>query len=291
MVKIKKRIAWKDLQVGDMFIDGSQVIDIKEWEESKCYKLTSINGDTLVCAYTHLLKAIIRDKSLNGAVINNTKGLFPLSEQVRRESDILQDIWISTEDIFNCFNDPNLDVFLLDNKDNEYPLGKIELFRDGEPLKCRCITTTYGFYTTGDFVNHNCGSGQVSSQINASHIIMTTLDGFKTSPIIQKACKAETTQEMREIIFHGLKDLYHDAGIKEDDFNIQMIARKLTSYKRGKNGIEPIQPGEKADIVSMISLGNKNNIFKKAELSAGYNVLTKPTKQTLKKDAANDILR
>lgn len=76
----------------------------------------------------------------------------------------------------------------------------------------------------------------------------------------------------------------------EDDFNIMMVARKLTSYKRTNEGLQPVNPGEKADIVSMSVVGNKDNIFKRSELTAGYKYLTKPTDQTVSDDAANDIL-
>ena len=36
---------------------------------------------------------------------------------------------------------------------------------------------------------------------------------------------------------------------------------------------------------------NRNNVFKVVELSAGYKHLTTPRKQTLPKDAVNEILR
>lgn len=134
------------------------------------------------------------------------------------------------------------------------------------------------------------GSGEVDAQLHGSKIIMNTLDGYRSSPIIQKMTEVKTTEEMREILYKGLKDQYEGAGIKQDDFNIMMVARKLTSYKRTNEGLKPIQPGEKADIVSMATVGNMNNIFKTSELTSGYKHLTKPQTQTLKRDAANDLL-
>lgn len=135
------------------------------------------------------------------------------------------------------------------------------------------------------------GGTQIVAQLNTSNTIMHTLDGWSSSPIIKKMQEAKTTEEMREILYHGLKDAYASANIKQDDFNIQMVARKLTSYKRENGGVRPINPGEKADIVSMSTVGNSNNIFKSSELTSGYKHLTVPRKQTLKKDAANQILR
>lgn len=134
------------------------------------------------------------------------------------------------------------------------------------------------------------GGTQIVAQLNTSNTIMHTLDGWSTSHVIQEMQKAETTEEMRQILYKGLKDAYASANIKQDDFNIQMVARKLTSYKRENGTVRPINPGEKADIVSMGTLGNANNIFKSSELTSGYKHLTMPTKQKLGKDAANQIL-
>ena len=55
--------------------------------------------------------------------------------------------------------------------------------------------------------------------------------------------------------------------------------------------IDGIQGAEYSDIISIKSIGNINNIFKVVELTSGYKYLTTPTKQTLKKDAVNEILR
>ena len=357
-----EEIFWKDLQVGNIFEDGSICEEIQDWQMKPCYELKISNHNPIVLSFDHLI---------SGKILINNEEITNLEKSANARENIgeTDPSWICVEDIYDMFTNFHaaIDICADSNDCLEY----VKEFRGLEPQRVRCISSSTGYYETNGIIHHNTarklfyclsetmvaddcgysgpeeersalnclmpeghvclkcahatqgggfikkgdmigghistglsealtqlsmkqkhvGTGQVTGQINASHTIMNTLDGFKTSPIIQRASEAETTQEMREIIFHGLKDLYHDAGIKEDDFNIQMIARKLTSYKRGKNGVEPIQPGEKADIVSMVSLGNKDNIFKKAELSAGYKILTKPTEQTLKKDAANDILR
>lgn len=135
------------------------------------------------------------------------------------------------------------------------------------------------------------GSSQVSQQQNNSNVIMGTLDGWSTSKIIQKMSESKSTEEMRQILYEGLKDQYHNAGIKQDDFNIQMVAKKLTSYKRTNNGLQPVNPGEKCDIVSIGTIGNSNNIFKVSQLSSGYKYLTNPLKQKVYKDAANQIMK
>jgi hypothetical protein len=125
---------------------------------------------------------------------------------------------------------------------------------------------------------------------NSAAVIMSTLDGWGTSSLIQNMRDAETTEEMRQILYKGLKDEYKKANIKQDEFNLQMIAKKMTSYKRSDNGLRPVDSEEKADIVSIGAVGNSNNIFKTVELSAGYNTLTKPNNQTIVTDAANQII-
>ena len=134
------------------------------------------------------------------------------------------------------------------------------------------------------------GTLETSAQQAETKVIMATLDGWGTSPIIEQMRAASTTEEARDILYRGLTDLYKSAKVKEDPFNIQAVARFLTSYKRTENGVVPIQPGEKCDIVSMAAVGNAHNIFKIAELGTGYKALTKPREDILEPDAANAIL-
>lgn len=120
--------------------------------------------------------------------------------------------------------------------------------------------------------------------------IMNALDGWSTSDIIKKMTKANTTEERRQILYEGLKQEYKNANIRIDDFNLQMIARKLTSYKRDGGGVRPVEDNECCDIVSMLAVGNGNNIFKKLELKTGYKEVTKPLKQRINTDAVNQII-
>ena len=350
---------WKDLSIGDEFVDGSVCEEIQDWRMKPCYEIKIEGNNPIVLSNDHLLYGLI--------TINNTKiSNFEKSKICRKNVGELDEDWLCVEDIYEMYN---LNANISIATDECLNLIYIKPFMDLKPQKVRCISTNTGHYETNGLLHHNTarklfycmsdvqvvndcgytgdnrnalnclmpeghicakcahstqggddikegdlvggrvstamsealtqlsmkqkhvGSSEVAGQINVSNTIMATLDGWSTSPVIQDALKCKTTQEMRETIFNGLKKLYSDAGIKEDDFNIQMVARKLTSYKRTNNGIEPIQPGEKADICSMMVLGNKDNIFKRSELSTGYKYLTKPTEQTLKRDAANEILR
>lgn len=348
------KIHWRDLEVGDTFVDGSQVVELQPWSKKVCYSLQIDGYDSIALSHDHLLYGEI---FINGKVVDYLEK----SEKARANVGEFDKKWICVEDIYEFYR---LGAAISLND-----VGKllyIKPFKNGKPQKVRCISTTTGFYETNGLIHHNTarklfysmsdtqvakdcggpyidamhcsmpeghvcekcanltkggqnvregqligglistnmsealtqlsmkqmhvGSSQVKEQQNGSTVIMGTLDGWSTSPVIKKMIECKTTEEMRQTLYEGLRDLYHDAGIKQDDFNIQMVARKLTSYKRVPGGVRPINPGEKCDIVSIGTVGNANNIFKISELSSGYKHLTKPIKQKLKTDAANQIL-
>lgn len=350
---MKKRleINWDEVQVGDIFAeDKSVVVDIFDWEERKCYELTSELG-SMIASDTHLF-AIRND--------DNKKSL--LSEE--QKAILLEESnnWFSSEDIFNKFNNGE-EIYLL----NGEKLLNIELFDEGRLQKCRCIQTNTGTYEINGFLSHNSarklfygmsdimvvkdcggthestlscllpeghicekcahstkgghnvkvgdyvgglvstnlsepltqlsmkqmhvGSSEAANQQDHAKIIMATYDGWGTSPIVAKAKEAKDYLEARQIISDELKEVYKDAGVAQDPFNIEMIARKMTSYKRVPGvGLVPVKEGEMCTIVGMQSIGNSSNIFKNAELSSGYRILTKPVKQEIKPDAVNPLL-
>lgn len=137
----------------------------------------------------------------------------------------------------------------------------------------------------------------VTSEANAkgdqADIIIDTYDAFKTSPIIQEAIKETTTYGRRQKLTEGIQNAYEIAGKPVDDFLIQTITRKMTSYRTDhKLGMVPIEDPEKelADIKSLKVIGNSSNIFKRAELETSYKIFTRPQEDTVQPDAMNDIL-
>ena len=349
------KILWKELEVGNEFIDGSIVVELQPWNEKSCFELQIDGFDKIILSHDHLVY---------GDIIINGKRIDCLEKSEKARQNVMESDkkWICIEDIYE-FHKLGAEIEISDGSKLVY----IKPFKDGKPQRVRCISTSSGFYETNGLIHHNTarklfyamsdiqvvkdcggpyidamhcnmpdghvcekcahltqggervkegqligglvstnlsegltqlsmkqmhvGSNQVSEQQHGSSVIMATLDGWSTSPIIQQMRESETTDEMRDILYNGLKNLYKEAGLKQDDFNIQMVARKLTSYKRTNGGLRPINPGEKCDIVSMGTVGNSNNIFKVSELSSGYKHLTKPTKQKINTDAANQILK
>lgn len=138
----------------------------------------------------------------------------------------------------------------------------------------------------GGFVSTNLSEPLTQSYLNAIHgandpkanqhkVLVQTFEGFAASPIIQEARQAKTTQEARQILFTRLKEAYADQGIDIDDFNLEIIAKKMTSYKKGPNGLEFCEPGDLCTIVSIKSIGNRGNIFKKASMGSSFKLLSR----------------
>lgn len=169
--------------------------------------------------------------------------------------------------------------------------GNADIIKVGNKIGGWLSTNLSEALTQLSMSQKHTGTMETENQMDSARTVMSTLDGWSTSPIVKRMTEAKTTEEARKICFEGLKEAYSSANIVEDDINLQMIARKLTSYKRDKFGLRPVEPDEKCDIVSIASIGNKNNIFKHAELESGYKSLTKPLKQDIKPDSVNDILR
>ena len=134
---------------------------------------------------------------------------------------------------------------------------------------------------------HSAGN----SKFDERQIIGNTYNGFRNSPVIEKALTFHTTNERRKAIFEGLKEEHAKNGIKMDDYNLMIMTKKLTSFKREKGtGIRYVGKDECCDIVSIGSLGNFDNPFKAAALGRAYNIFTKPYEGHIAKDAANDLL-
>lgn len=130
--------------------------------------------------------------------------------------------------------------------------------------------------------------GKDLNAIKERDTIYNTYDGFKTSPIIERALEAKTTGERRKIIFEGLRDEYAKNGLAVDDYNLMLIAKKMTSYKRAP--MRYANDDELCDIVSLQSIGNNSNPFKNAELTSSYKIFTKPQEFDIVEDAATKII-
>ena len=286
-------IEWKDLQVGDEFEDGSIVKEITPWDERPCYEMVYQYKDedpsNIIVSDHHLFKSNIYLLS-NNQIMND---YFIASESERNAVEEKNNNWITMEDLYlSWINNNKYLIKLIDIEGNEDTLKIINItpYKNLEPQTVRCIRTTTGYYVINNIVNHNTGTKEVSAQQNTADVIMHTFDAWSSSPIIQKMRECETTEEMRNTLYEELKQQYKNAGIKQDDFNIMMAAKKMTSYKRGKYGLRPVEPGERCDIVSLNSVGNHGNIFKTGALVSSYRYLTKPIKQTIKPDAANEVM-
>lgn len=133
----KITIKWEDLQIGDVFTDGSKVMEIRDWEYRPCYVLKT-NESEIIVSDEHLFNC----QFYKDGVKIKTEAKY---------GDKLISPWSNASDIFKAFNE-GIDIIML-------PLSKkvndIKPFLNGEPQRCRCITTDTGHYQIGDFNNHN----------------------------------------------------------------------------------------------------------------------------------------
>lgn len=154
-----------------------------------------------------------------------------------------------------------------------------------DTLKKGCPDKGISGIRIGGFVSTNLSEPLTQSYLNAIHgandpkanqhkVLVNTFDCYQRSPIIQDVLKETTTEGRRKVLCEKLKEAYKDQGIDIDDYNIEIVAKKMTSYKRGKNGLEFVKDGELCDIVSIKSIGNRGNIFKKASIGSSYKTLS-----------------
>lgn len=178
----------------------------------------------------------------------------------------------------------------IDDCGNSSSNGIIECHAPGVCVKC---AKKSGFKVKpgqliGSIVSTNLTEGLTQASLNSIHTggrnekkddwetITDTLHCYKSSPIIDSAVKAEDTMTARKNIVNGLKEHYKNAGIDIDDYNLEIVAKKVTSYKIDNGRLRAVKDGEKCDIVSMERIGNNNNLFLQSELSNSYNIITKP---------------
>lgn len=342
----EREILWKDLKVGDKFIDGSSVVEIFEEMDKKCIEMKLANEEPITISFDHMLKLnIIED----GCIINN-RLLHSESQRIKLGTN--QD-WVSAYDVMECIK--NGATVVSENSVVEYA----RVANNGEPMKCFCIRTDTGYYSFNGFTHHNsarllfyglsdveviddCGNdssdgimhckapgickkcaaksglnvdtgsfvgatisthlteGLTQASLNSIHtgtgmkqdweVISDTILGYKSSPIITKAIDQDTTEGARKVIFDGLKQVYKDAGINIDDYNLQVVSKQLTSYKRNNDGsIRYIKDGELCDFPSMQTIGGHNNLFLQSELKNSYDKITTPHVFDNKRNAVNSI--
>lgn len=281
MVKLVEKL-WSEVNVGNQFPDGSMVTEITTWEYKKCYKLTLDNNDSIVASYEHLFYVDIEE---NENV--NINKLLKFSEIVRKEIGTEDTNWVTVKDLWFISGLSDLTIYMVDNEGNKRQLIEIDPYENGKPQKVRCISTTTGQYIIGGFLNHNTGGKDLEKQ-KEKDILYNTYDAYKTSPIIQKALQGETTEERRRILFEGLKEEYKKNGLSVEDYNLEIIAKKMTSYKRSPTRL--VEKGEVCDIVSLSAIGNYNNPMKQGELASSYKVFTKPQEFDVRPDSANNVI-
>ena len=330
-----RQIKWKDIQVGDKFIDGSTVTYISPIVQKPCVIIKAKDNMETIVSEDHLIEAFVCD--FDGDCLNET---FPHSS-LQRSMVMAEYSFVTAKDLLAAF-EKGLDIDL-DEGEIEY----IKPYKDGEPQECFCITTDTGVYTTNGLVHHNtarilfyamadvevvddCGNkssdgvlhckapgvckkcaaksgwevekGQLVGATISTHltegltqaylssihtgtgqkqtheVIRDTMMSFSSSPIIKEAKSKKTTEERRQAVYNGLKKAYEEAGIGVDDYNIAMVAKRLTQYKGDEKtgALRFVRDDELCDLPSLNQIGGHNNLFLQSELRNSYSKITRP---------------
>lgn len=142
----KENIKWEDLQLGDKFEDGSECINLGEWQYEDCYRLESKDG-YLDASATHLLKVVIKDE--NGKVVNDDIATEYWASQVFKARREYTNEWYCVWDLKQIFDKTNYTIY----NPNGTEITAIDFLKSRE--KCRCICTDTGHYAINNFISSN----------------------------------------------------------------------------------------------------------------------------------------
>lgn len=156
MAKKLMQVKWKDLKVGDTFLDGAEITELWPWQEAPCYELRTevqkiVDGEkvmvpeTVIASKDHLF-SIVTDKSFDE---------YETTRKSKEQTNKKAINWIACEDAYNIFKTYQIDektgcnIAVLPGTLCEI---KIVPYKNLEPQKCRCITTTHGTFTISNIL-------------------------------------------------------------------------------------------------------------------------------------------
>lgn len=259
-----KKIVWKDIKVGDSFVDGSSVKDIHEHHMEWCYELYIKGQDTpIVLSADHLLLMDLSrwsDKDRKQIM----QGMYGRTIPV----EVDQHIWFAEEDENGMFSDPDKtyveyevskeEPYIVD--ENHVWLSVYDIFRlyhlnkklicNGKKiskigakgqLEVFCVSTTTGKYEEHGLIHHNSVMLRniIFHCLTHSNDIAIALIDFKQSEFeAYKGVKgvvavANTTQEAVEVFRIARNCMYKR--------NKEIAKRKVQNIDQ----IKPTKPTDK----------------------------------------------
>lgn len=137
-----QHIKWKDIEVGDMFIDGSTVLEKMPISEKPCIVLTVAGSEPVIVSEEHMMKFDIYNKEFH--IVNDRL----LYSAVERKYLMADTSWVCARDIYDCHK---RGMAIIDEKGIE--LVSVERYKKSE---CFCIRTDTGKYVFNGITHHNC---------------------------------------------------------------------------------------------------------------------------------------
>lgn len=240
MSKKLMTVNWEDLKVGDEFPDSGAVItELWPWQESPCYELRTKKKEVIDGEEIFVDESVIASKDHLFSIV--TEKSFDEYETTRnsKEQTNKQAInWIACEDAYNVFKTAKTEI--IDGKEVNIAilpgmLGEITIvpYKNLEPQKCRCITTTKGTFTINGILFGQTARGSHSLD-SMKDIVYNLINvaGMSESWVAQNLyLDLESIKRMQQL--SGLKASFQDiddadmAWKPEDDDSYK---RKMTAY-------------------------------------------------------------
>lgn len=144
----KITILWEDLQIGDVFEDGSYCVAIGEWNYKESYEIIDSENNILKASGDHVLfTSIISNKTFE----MNNSSIFEASKQARERLNEDDCRWMCVNDLLKAL-ELGYDVI---NAQSGTKIVTIKQLSNGEKQKVRCIKTNTGYYPISTYLNHN----------------------------------------------------------------------------------------------------------------------------------------
>lgn len=154
MSKKLMTVNWEDLKVGDEFPDSGAVItELWPWQESPCYELRTKNKKIIDGEEIFVDESVIASKDhLFSVVTEKSFDEYETTKASKEQTNKQAINWIACEDAYNIFKTAKTEV--IDGVEVNLAivpgtLSEIIIvpYKNLEPQKCRCITTTHGTFT------------------------------------------------------------------------------------------------------------------------------------------------
>lgn len=235
MAKKLMTVNWEDLRVGDEFPDSGAVItELWPWQESPCYELRTKNKKIIDGEEIFVDESVIASKDhLFSIVTEKSFDEYEITKASKEQTNKQAINWIACEDAYNIFKTAKTEV--IDGTEVNLAivpgtLSEITIvpYKNLEPQKCRCITTTHGTFTISNVLFGQTARGAHSLDAMKDIVYnLINVAGMSEEWVSQNLyLDLESIKRMQQL--SGLKAAMNDI----DDCDMAWSPEKDDSYQR-----------------------------------------------------------